>query len=147
MTNPVIIGSASDVLWFTFCFRFRFAILLVSVILAEENEGFSFPETGQFSFFISQKRYISTPPPPPSPPYPPLPPKKIILSLENCKLNLPKRQISISRKLKYCNISEMTYFNLREWHILIFRNWSIAVVPTNSRKIFCSKQHVITFRI
>ena len=31
------------------------------VISAEGNEEFSFPETGQFNFFIPRKRYISIP--------------------------------------------------------------------------------------
>ena len=61
MTNLINIGSTLGVLSFTFCFRFRSAVLLMRVISAEENEGFSFPETGQFNFFISRKRYISIP--------------------------------------------------------------------------------------
>ena len=51
MTNLVNIGSTSGVVSFTFCFRFRSAVVLMRVISAEENEGFSFPETGQFNFF------------------------------------------------------------------------------------------------
>ena len=70
----------------------------MGVISAEENERFSFPETGQLNFFFSRKSYISIP--------------------ENMMFNPPrKKNILISRKLQAYS-PEKTNFNLPKTEVL-----------------------------
>ena len=82
------------------------------VISAEENERFSFPETGQFNFFISRKTLHFNPP------------KKGHFNLSKTaslfsrkdKFQSPEnRSIVISRKLPkmiHLNLPKMIHFNL-----------------------------------
>ena len=126
MTNPVNIGSTSGVLWFFFCFRFRFVVLLARVISAEDNEGFSFPETGQFNFFISRKRYIS------------VPRKCHIQSPPKKHFNLSKIASLISRKDKFQSPENRNIVISQKWHISISENDTIQS-PKNGT--FQSPEH------
>ena len=96
------------------------------MISAEENEGFSFPETEQFNFFISQKRYISV--------------------LQKWHIESPEKEYFNLQKMA-CLMSRKDKFQYPEnWNIVISRKLNISIsendtIPSTENGTFQFSEH------